>query len=139
MFKNILVPTDLTKKSKIALDIAAEMATKDEATITLLHVIEIIDDVKDEEFLAFYEKLRKRARIIINEIAEQYQGDRFRINKEITTGKRVQEIIRFANEHEIDLIILSSHKIENFDAGEGWATISYKVGILAACPVMMVK
>lgn len=117
------------------------MTSNNEGTITLLHVIEMIEGVEDEDFLGFYENLRKRALRIIDEIAKQYQNqsEGLRINKEIAIGKRVPEIIRFANEHEIDLIILSSHKIENFDTGEGWATISYQVGILAPCPVMMVK
>ena len=139
MFKNILVPTDLTEKSKKALEIAVEMASIEENTITLLHVIEMIEGVVVEEFQDFYEKLSKRAQREMDKIVSPYKNDGLRINKEIVIGKRVQEIIRFANEHAIDLIILSSHKIENFGTGEGWATISYQVGILAACPVMMVK
>ena len=139
MFKNILVPTDLSEKSKKALDIAVEMSSMEENTITLLHVIEMIEGVAVEEFRGFFEKLRKRAQSEMDKIAGPYEGEGPRIYKEIVIGKRVPEIIRFSNERAIDLIILSSHKIENFGTGEGWATISYQVGILAACPVMMVK
>ena len=44
-----------------------------------------------------------------------------------------------AREKEIDLIVLNSHKIDKVDEVKDWATISYKVGILSHCPVMMVK
>ena len=138
MFKNILVPTDLSDKSKKAMDVAVSISSKGEGAITLLHVIEAIEG-DDEDFQEFYEKLRKRAEKEMDKIAGKYESKGFEIDRQIFVGKRVQEIVRFANDHAIDLIILSSHRIENFESGEGWATISYKVGILAACPVMMVK
>lgn len=138
MFEKILVPTDLSDKSKKAMDVAVSISSKDEGTITLLHVIEAIEG-DDDDFQDFYEKLRKRAQKEMDKIAAKYQSEGFEIDTQIFVGKRVQEIVRFANDHAIDLIILSSHRIENFETGEGWATISYKVGILAACPVMMVK
>ena len=139
MFDNILVPTDLTQKSKVALDTAVAMTSSIEETITLLHVIEMIEGAEDEDFVGFYEKLRKRALRMIDDMSAPYESKGLRIKKKIVIGKRVPEIIRFAHDHGIDLIILSSHRIENFDTGEGWATISYQVGILAPCPVMMVK
>ena len=139
MFNNILVPTDLTEKSQKAFDIAVSIAINYQSSITLLHVIEMIEGVEDEEFNAFYDKLRRRAQNTIEKMANRYTGKDLLINKEVILGKRVPEIIHFTNDNEIDLIILSSHKIEDFSSGDGWATISYKVGILASCPVMMVK
>ena len=139
MFKNILVPTDLTERSQKAFNIAVSIASNYKSIITLLHVIEMIEGVEDEEFNDFYDKLRKRAQRTIEKMADKYTGKELLINGEVILGKRVPEIIHFANDREIDLIILSSHKIEDFSSGEGWATISYKVGILASCPVMMVK
>jgi len=138
MFKNILVPTDLSQKSIVALDIAIKMALDDETMITLLHVIEMIED-DDGEFTDFYERMQKRALRKMDAIVKQYEGARPMIRTETALGKRVDEIVRFAYEKDIDLIILSSHKIEEANPMEGWATISYKVGILSHCPVMMVK
>ncbi|MFC1884387.1 universal stress protein [Thermodesulfobacteriota bacterium] len=138
MFKNILVPTDLSDKSKKAMDIAVSVSSKGGEAVTLLHVIEAIEG-DDDDFQDFYERLRKRAKKEMDKIAAKYESDDIVIDKAISVGRRVPEIVRFANDHAIDLIILSSHRIENFETGEGWATISYKVGILAGCPVMMVK
>lgn len=139
IFRNILVPTDLTEKSKKAFDIAVSMTPKDEGTVTLIHVIEMIEGVEEEEVRDFYKRLRARAQREMDEIINRHKKTGPRIKKEIAIGKRVPEIIRFAQELDADLIILSSHKIEDLSAGEGWATISYKVAILSTCPVLMIK
>ena len=139
MFKNILVPTDLSEKSMKALEIAVRMGSGDDGKITLLHVIETIEEAEDEEFKAFYQKLTERAQRKMEEIADRYRAEKEMIGKEIVFGNRVREIVRFAHNKDVDLIMLSSHRIETIDPGVGWATISYRVAILAHCPVMMVK
>ena len=140
MFKNILVPTDLSEKSSRALEIALDMAEKrGECKITFLHVIERIEDSDEDEFQSFYDRLALKARAKMKAITRQYSDRKADIDNEIIFGNRVGEIVDFAYKHAIDLIILTSHKLNKVDAVEGWATISYKVGILAPCPVMMVK
>lgn len=138
-FKNILVPCDLTKSSQKALDIAISMISKDMGEITLIHVIEKIEGIDDEDLISFYQKLKNRAQKKMDEIALEYKKHGISVKTIITLGKRVPDIIRAVQEHKIDLIILKSHKIEEVRPGEGWATISYKIAILAPCPVMMVK
>jgi len=140
MFNNILVPTDLTDKSIKALEIAAGMAKDAVCRITLLHVVETIeDDEGEEEFREFYNKLADRAAKKMAELANNYGTDKIDIHTDIIYGKRVPEIVKYASEKGIELIILSSHKLDDMDSMDGWATISYRVGILAPCPVMMVK
>ena len=140
MFGNILVPTDLTENSMKALEVAIKMASHEASgLITLLHVIETIEDTDDEEFQVFYDKLMKRARKKMGEMADQFDKESVRIDYEILFGDRVREIMKFAGDKAIDLIILSSHRIDGIDSARGWATISYRVTILAPCPVLMVK
>ena len=139
MFKHILVPSDFTEKSVKALDIAAKMAPYNLSRITLLHVIETIEDTEYEEFRGFYDKLKKRAQEEMDRMAGTYADEKLVIDNVIAYGKRAIEIVRFANEKAVDLILLSSHKIDMENIGQGWGTISYKVAILANCPVMMVK
>ena len=139
MFKNILVPTDLSEKSMKALEIAVRMGSGDDGKITLLHVIETIEGAEDDEFKAFYKKLTARAQRKMKEIAERFRTEKEVIGREILLGNRVMEIVNFAHDNRVDLIMLSSHKINKIEPGKGWATISYRVAILAHCPVMMVK
>ncbi len=140
MFEKILVPTDLTENSRKALDIAAKMATGESPVkISLVHVIETIEDADDEEFKDFYDRLKKRAQKGMEKMADQFRNENVRIDQTILFGNRVREIVKFAHERKMDLIILSSHRIDEADVVGGWATISYRVGILSHCPVLMIK
>lgn len=139
MFRNILVPTDLTEKSLKAIEIATGMGKGKPCHITLLHVVETIEDDEGDEFREFYDKLAARAEKNMAKIARRYETDNIEIHSDVIWGSRVQEIVKYASSKGIDLIILSSHKLEDTEYKDGWATISYRVGILAPCPVMMVK
>jgi len=59
--------------------------------------------------------------------------------EEVIFGNRAPEIVRYAVEAGIDLIVLKSHRIDLQNPSAGWGTVSYKVGILAQCPVLLVK
>jgi nucleotide-binding universal stress UspA family protein len=139
MFKHILVPTDFTEKSLRAVEIAVQMAFQDLCKVTLLHVIEAIEDAEGDEFTEFYERLRRHSQERLTEIVKRFLSKDLLIQTEILYGKRANEIVRFAHENDIDLIVLSSHRIDAASEAMGFGTISYKVGILAHCPVMMVK
>jgi nucleotide-binding universal stress UspA family protein len=139
MFHHILVPTDLTERSLKALDVALGMTTPDGGQITLLHVIETIEDADVDEFGDFYRQLENRAREKMEQVALKVLEHQPVIRKEIIYGKRVIEIVRFAEDRGVDLIVLSSHRVERESGPHAWGTISYKVGILSHCPVMLVK
>lgn len=139
MFKRILVPVDLTKKSRPALEISLKLAIQNDAHVTLLHVIERIDHVSQKELGPFYKKLEASAQRKINNYAKMIRDEGMAVSQVITYGKRVREILRYASENKIDVIILSSHKVDPYDPRQGWETISYAVGILSQCPVLLVK
>lgn len=140
MFKNILVPTDLTENSRKAMNIALDMVSREKgARITLLHVIETIEDADEKEFGEFYDRLMKRAQEGMARLIDPLEEVSGYFDRKILFGKRVREIVNFASENSVDLIIVSSHRIDRADMTQGWATISYKVGILSHCPVLMVK
>jgi nucleotide-binding universal stress UspA family protein len=139
MFKNILVPTDFSDKDSHALDIAVKLCSMENGKVHLLHVIEVIANTTFDEFKDFYASLEKRSFKDLNEMIAPYQGRRADITPAVTYGNRAQEILKFANENQIDLITMKSHRIDVEDRAQGWGTISYKVGILAQCPVMLVK
>jgi len=139
MFKNILVPTDFSDKDCHALAIGVKLSSMEKGKIHLLHVIEVIANTTFDEFKDFYERLEKKSFKDLNEMIASYETSRSDIVPAVIYGNRAQEILRFANENQIDLIIMKSHRIDVEDRAQGWGTISYKVGILAQCPVMLVK
>ncbi len=139
MFHHILVPVDFTPKNRKALEITLQMAESNKPSVSLLHVVEVIEDTTFEEFGDFYAGLQKRAE---KKMAGQITFCRNRgveVTDKIVFGNRVQEILKYADEAGVDLIVMSSHKLELEEPSRDWGTISYKVGILSQCPVLLVK
>jgi len=138
MFNNILVPVNFTKENKKALDIAVKIASQDKGIVHLLHIVEIIADTTFTEFQDFYTKLEARAQKRMSTLTTT-KNSQAEITTAILFGDRVQEILAFAEKRHIDLIVMNSHKINPDNPAQGWGTISYKIGILSQCPVMLVK
>ena len=139
MFKKILVPVDLTKKNKKALDIAVKIALHDKSKVYLLHVVETIAHTTFSEFEGFYQNLEKRANEYIDKLITPYKKNKISIEGKIVFGNRVAEILSFAGKNKVDLIVMHSHKINPEEPTENWGTISHKVVILSQFPVMLVK
>lgn len=136
MFRQILIPTDFTEKLAGPLEMASDLARKYKSTIHLLHVIEIIPESTFEEFEEFYKKLEKKAQSQMRNIISQNTG---KLLHHITYGNRVEEILKFIKQYEIDLVIMNSHKAEKKNPLRDWGTISYRVALLSESPVMLVK
>ena len=139
MFKNILIPVDLTDVHQPALDIAARLAKGNDGEVTLLHVIEVIAEMWAAEDRDFYTRLEQRARDYLARLGHALETRGVPRREEVVFGSRAPEIVRYAMETGIDLIVLTSHRIDLQHPSAGWGTVSYKVGILAQCPVLLVK
>lgn len=139
MFKNILVPVNFAKGNKKAVEIAGKIAADNNGAVHLLHVIEIIADTTFEEFKDFYINLEVRAKRRMTSLISTRTAGEIEITPAILFGNPVEEIMAYARKHRIELIVMNSHKIDLDHPFEGWGTISYKIGILAQCPVMLVK
>ena len=139
MFQHILAPVDCTEKNRQALDIAIHLAQANRAVVSVLHVIEVIYATPVAEFKSFYAALEEQAAQKMQELVSAYEDSGVEIEQTILYGKRVEEIVRFAQVQDVDLIVMNSHKLNLSEPTQGWGTISYKVSILADCPVLLVK
>ena len=138
MFARILIPVDFSPRSLRAARSAARIAARGQTQATLLHVIERIEDADTRAFSAFYRRLERAARGRMLPFVDILQRRGVPVEALVRYGKPVEEILRQAQESRSDLIVLSSHKLP-LRHGESWGTVSYKVGILARCPVLLVK
>ena len=136
-FEQILVPTDLTERTVKALDFALRFAGGGRTRVTLLHVIETIPGLAFGELKPFYQKLEAKADAKMAALARG--ATRGKIEAEVAYGPRAETIIKFATARKADLIVLASHRVNPSAVGRDWGTISYKVGLLAQCPVLLVK
>lgn len=138
MFENILVPVDLTPKNERAVRRARELATVSGGKVTLLHVIEMLD-LPFEELREFYDRLQEKAIAHMERLAAGLEEADVPFEAHVVYGDRTDRIVQFARERDIDLIVLDSHRVEPDRPGRGFGTISYRVAILADCPVLLVK
>jgi universal stress protein A len=136
-FRHILVPTDLTERTEKALQLASKFAGPQAGRITLLHVIETIEGLEFKELKALCAGLERKARRRMSAMARR--NKRSEPACAVEYGRRAEEIVRFATANDVDLIVLASHRVNLSAVGRDWGTISYKVGLLAQCPVLLVK
>ena len=116
-FQHILVPLDFTERNDIALSTARDIAVENKARVTLIHVVETIDDAEDEETQAFTQKLTNEAENHLRERADAIKDANITVSCENRIGKRNAEVIGYAMDEGVDLILLNSHQItpENTD------------------------
>jgi universal stress protein A len=139
MFKKILLPVDLTDRHGPVLNVAGELAGQSGGEVTLLHVIEIIPGLGMEEERAFYNRLERIARSHLDRWGKQLQGRGVAWKAEVRFGGRAQESVRHAMEAAADLVILTAPRLDPATPAAGWGSMSYKIGILSQCPVLLVK
>ncbi len=140
--KTILVPSDFSVCSDAALRYGLELARKFNASVHLLHVIQ---DPATQPWAA------EGFAVPLLEVVDQWQKDalerlrtsmpaedRARVIVECRIASPYPEILRYAAEHDIDLIVMGTH-------GRGGVThmllgsIAEKVIRRAPCPVLTVR
>lgn len=135
MFKHILVILDGTPASEQALKQAVMLAKQTQASLTGLSVIEKlpafaaslgeVEDVKNEAE-AFFTRIHAEAGA-----AAQAAGVVFK--SAIRAGKVDQVVVRFSEEHPIDLIVLGP------EGSQGLSEAADKICDLAPCSVLVAR
>ena len=115
------------------------MAARDNARVTLLHVIESIEYASGSEIDDFYESLEAQALKRMEAAAEPLREEGVSVTCQIVYGRRGPQIVRYAIEQDVDLVVLSSHRVDLQQPARGWGTLSYQVSIACQCPVLLVK
>ena len=137
MYRNILLPVDLTDKNNLAVEAAREVLDTVGGSVTLLHVVETLD-LPFEEMQDFYEQLADSASGKMETIvAERLQG--CNAKHETAFGRRVRSILTFATENDIDLIVMTSHRMTPADERSSLMSISHQVAIFGPCSVMLLR
>ena len=141
MFRKILVPVDFTDKNEPALSSALEIASRGDggSEVSLLHVIETIEHLEEGEMAGFYHGLEMRSLARLFALQERFKEAGIAVRQELLIGKRAETIVRYAEEHDMNLVILSSHKVDRDHPALGLGTLSYRIAIVVRCPVLLVK
>jgi universal stress protein A len=137
-YKHLLVPLDFTSKHDAVLSSACEMAKANDARVTLIHVIEPIEPIDDSAIDSFTEQLVSKAEKQLAERAHRLRDDGVNVNIENRIGKRAKEIVTFATDEAVDMILLNSHIITP-ESSDRSLSLSYQIALLAPCAVLLLK
>lgn len=140
--KKILLPTDLSPASISAFKYAKSLAEKYGASIYVLHVLENIPILAIHALDLTLERIEKNmaenAKIQLEKIVKENLKTKNKVQIFIRKGVVDEEIVKFADEKKVDLIVMGTHGrtgIEYTLLG----SIAEKIVRRAKCPVLTVK
>ena len=142
--KTILVPTDFSEYSNNALNYGCALSEKFGSELHLLHVLQDLVAMVPEPGLAFpppgnyMQELQQSSEQALNDLPPAGWGHGPAIVRTTRNGPPFVEIVRYARENEIDLIVIGTH-------GRGGlahmllGSVAEKVIRKASCPVLTVR
>jgi len=141
--KKILVPIDFSGHSKNALLYAVPFAERFYTSLDLLYVVEPTIYPADFSFgqIGFQnieEELKKRGEIELKRLMGNVVHKKITGRYALRTGKPFYEIIQYAEEEQIDLIIIATHGHSSMEQVLFGSTAE-KVVRKAPCPVLVVR
>jgi nucleotide-binding universal stress UspA family protein len=122
-YKNVLYCTDFSENAKEALPFAVDIAKKYGATLHLVHVyqdpghiaeFEISSEMK-MDWIKVARSLGAEKEKKLNEVCSGISAEMVPCRYRMQRGKPYTEIIRYAKENSIDLIVLSSHGLTGWE------------------------
>ena len=142
MYQKILVPLDGSELAKKALDEAEILAKCSGAEIILFQVVPFMPIYGSPELvtpLIVDEKQKESAdRYLIN-VAEELKKQEFKVTTMVRTGQQVAlEIIDFAKESGVDLIVMCTHGRSGITR---WmlGSVALKVLSRAETPILLIR
>jgi nucleotide-binding universal stress UspA family protein len=142
--KTILVPTDFSQASEVALRYGKAFAEAFGASLHLLHVVEepLVPAWTSEGYIPALEgvrqELERRAREKLEQLLQPDERQQYQVQLALRTGSPFVEIIRYARDQQIDLIVMGTHgrgPIAHMLLG----SVAERVVRKAPCPVLTVR
>ena len=143
--KKILYPTDFSEQATRALGYAREMAEKFGAELHCLHVLDemyynwLMDDELglriDYKEVDFHVKAEEQMEAFME---RHFGAERDKVITQIVKGRPYMEIVRYAQEKEIDLIVMATHG-HGALASMLLGSVAEKVIRKSPCAVLLVR
>ncbi|WP_456471863.1 universal stress protein [Methanocaldococcus sp.] len=121
MYKKILYPTDFSETAKLALEHVKNMRYLDGEEVVILNVI---DKSEEENLLSVIfklfnigkkereeleKKLKESSMEELNKIKEELESLGFKVKCKSVIGSPHEEIVKTAEEEDVDIIVMGSH------------------------------
>lgn len=140
--QKILLPTDFSDESLHALSYAVDLAKLFNAKLYLMHVIYDIEKASNlhiphPSLSELYKDLESHARKNLDSFGAEMREDLKNVETVVKRGIPYEEIIKFAKENDLDLIIIGTipkSGVERFFVG----STTQRVIRNAPCPVLII-
>lgn len=140
-FEQILVPTDFSAGSRLAVDYAMELARRLGASVHLVHVVEdlAVAGLFTDAYVDL-EAVRKQRRCDARHRMNGLLGDlkAVQITDEIAAGLVAPTVVRIASDRGADLIVMGTHGRTGL-AHVLLGSVAEQVTRIAGCPVLTVR
>ncbi|MFQ5731538.1 MAG: universal stress protein [Planctomycetaceae bacterium] len=140
--KRILVPTDFSKFSDVALRYASEFSIRFNSELHLLNVVQNPAYLSPDPTLVtgavqeFGEQLTHYAQRQLDAVEPPFKPSK--LTRSVREGAPVVEIVRYAKENDIDLIVLGTHGRTGL-SHVFLGSVAENVVRKAPCPVLTVR
>jgi len=144
VLRNILVPVDFSETSACALRYARALSAAFGSRLHLLHVVENLvahawtAEVYVTALPGLLDDVAREAGTRLQNLLTEEDRTRFHAQAAVVTGSPYAEVIRYAADNEIDLIVMGTHgrgAVEHVLLG----SVAEKVVRKACCPVLTVR
>jgi len=142
--KKVLVPTDFSEHGRHALTYGIELAGKFGAELHLVHILQDLVAMVPEPGMAFpmpgdyLKDLRDASTRALAELAQSAVPEGVQVVHEVREGPPFLEVIRYAKENDIDLIVMGTHGRSGLTHAL-LGSVAEKVVRKAPCPVLTVR
>jgi len=144
--KNILCPTDFSDPSYEALKISDELAAHFGATLHIINVVPLVPiveapiGVESASFnvASYQQELEGQAQKSLKNLAEQKISRGVTAVTEVLIGNAAGEVIRYAGEKGVDMIVIATHGLSGWRRFISGSTTEQIVR-QASCPVLTIR
>ena len=141
--KKVLVPTDFSDSARHATSYGVSFAKEYGAELVLLHVVENItvgyaSDLFPVPMAEVFQEISGYAKTELAKLAGEAKERDVRVTELVAQGKPSAEIIRYAAENAVDVIVLGTHGKGMLDQALVGSTTE-RVVRRSPCPVLTVR
>lgn len=144
--KNILCPTDFSEPSYEALKVANELANHFGAAVHIITVVPLVPIVEAPigvesasfNIASYQQELEGQARKSLKSMVEQKINKDVKVISEVLIGNAAAEVMRYAAEKNIDLIVIATHGLSGWRRFISGSTTEQIVR-QSTCPVLTIR
>jgi nucleotide-binding universal stress UspA family protein len=142
--KNVLLPTDFSEYSRYAMDYAVSFAAQYQAKLYVLHVLvspHVLVGYEAAPFVSYerlFADMKNSAEQAMSSFIPEDVKKEVQVETVIGQGTAFVEILKFAREKEVDLIVIATHGRTGLKHVL-FGSVAEKVVRKSPCPVLSIR